>query len=483
MSESTKGDPRVATAKQSGPPRGTGLANPRRSTGLVPPGVGDPGHPARRSAKPRGRRAWRCGGLAGAIFVAVLTLNRGGAALAQGDVLFPGSTVQGEAARGEGVAYKGAAVLYLNAAKARSIDADIQMRFNEYVYRSYQEHLRQRAQKLAGTAAKRSVNLAEVQKRLREAPTESDIASGDALNVLVAELANPAIPLANWDRARTELPDGAAATAPFQYASSGGVLSLRRLKVGDSWPVALRYRALEPQRLAYERASSALLDLCRHHALTPEAVEAVGLAARDLKSKAAGAIPASSAEYRKAALRTADLLEGAARALTRSDYVEDLLAELDGFRGAAVADLIDLMRRYNLHFAPADSPEERGLYQALYPLLTRQLAALGATPQSSPDMAVASKPAKSWRAMAVGTWKHSADDRAAEVIEIKGDGSIASRFPGGTWKSDGPNMTLIWPRQGGPAKLNEVVIAADGKAYEGKNDRGWIIRGVRVSED
>ena len=79
-----------------------------------------------------------------ALGVAVLGLACVGRARAQGDVLFPGSTVQGDALRGQGVAYRGAAVLHLNAARARSIDADTAMRFNEYVYRSYQEYLRQR---------------------------------------------------------------------------------------------------------------------------------------------------------------------------------------------------------------------------------------------------------------------------------------------------------------------------------------------------
>jgi len=96
------------------------------------------------------------------------------------------------------------------------------------------------------------------------------------------------------------------------------VLSLRRLTVGDSWPVALRYKALEPQRLDYERAVAALMDLCRRKELTPEAVEAVGAAASGLKARAAEAIPASSAEYRKSALRTAELMERSARALTWS---------------------------------------------------------------------------------------------------------------------------------------------------------------------
>src|SRR4051795_30673 len=72
--------------------------------------------------------------------LAVLASLAGEDARAQGDVLFPGSTVQGDILRGEGVAYNGAALLYLNAARALSIDADTRMRFNQYVYNSLQEY-------------------------------------------------------------------------------------------------------------------------------------------------------------------------------------------------------------------------------------------------------------------------------------------------------------------------------------------------------
>ena len=51
-----------------------------------------------------------------------------GKAAAQGDVLFPGSTLPGDILRGEGAMYKGAAVYHLNTAVARSLDSDTLMR-------------------------------------------------------------------------------------------------------------------------------------------------------------------------------------------------------------------------------------------------------------------------------------------------------------------------------------------------------------------
>jgi hypothetical protein len=146
--------------------------------------------------------------------------------------------------------------------------------------------------------------------------------------------------------------------------------------VGDAWPVALRYQALEGSRRAYRQAVARLLEQCRSHQLTPEAVEAVAAAARELGSRAEAVIPQSSPAYRQVARQFTGSLERSARALTQTTYVEDLLGELDGFRGATIGELVDLMRRYNLHFGPTEAPEERGLYQALYPLLVEQRKAL-----------------------------------------------------------------------------------------------------------
>src|SRR5262249_5065707 len=60
-----------------------------------------------------------------------------------------------------------------------------------------------------------------------------------------------------------------------------------------------------------------------------------------------------------------------------SVYIEDLLGELDGFRGATVGDLLDLMRRYKLQFGPVDDPDGRRVYPAVHALLKAQCEALG----------------------------------------------------------------------------------------------------------
>lgn len=416
-----------------------------------------------------------------------------GRARAQGDMLFPGSTVQGDILRGEGVMYKGAAVLHLNAARARSIDADTRIRFNQYVYNSYQVYLRQRAQRIARASARRNESLAEVHRRLREAPTESEIAGGDALNVLLVDLADPRIPASAWEAAKVPLPDEAARTIPFQHASVGGTLALRRLDVGDAWPVALRYEALEGPRQAYERAVATLLEQCRGHRLTPEAVEAVGVTAKALGARADAAIPQSSEDYRQVARQFAGSLERSARVLTRTNYVEDLLAELDGFRGTTIADLADLMRRYNLHFGPADSPDERGLYARLCPLLREQLEKLGRGTGTGGDRAITKagglpSPGAGRRAAErrlAGLWSRVTHAGADSRVRLFPDGLLDDREGLHRWTYDGETLVLTWIDAKQPGKFVRIraVVSEDGRSYSGTYKNGTKVWGRKLADD
>jgi 3-keto-disaccharide hydrolase len=314
----------------------------------------------------------------------------GGRALAQGDDLFSGSTGQGDALRGQGVQYRGAAIYYLNSAKARSIDADTEMRFNQYVYESLKEYNRQCALRVAGAAARDKANLDKIQRRFREAPTDVDIADGNALNVLLVELADPRF--AAGPRAVTPLPADAIRRVPLQHASAGGILSVHRLTVGGGWPLTLRYRTLEAPRRGYQEAVAAVLGECREHKLTPESVDAVGAAVKELRSWSEEALKVANPDYQAEGRRFVATLDRSARALVRASYGEDLLGEIDAFRDTTVGELTGLLRRYNLHFGPAEEPAERQLYLTLYPILRAEADALGAGTTISVTRVQAARP-------------------------------------------------------------------------------------------
>jgi hypothetical protein len=201
-------------------------------------------------------------------------------------------------------------------------------------------------------------------------------------------------------------------------------------------------------------------------------------------------IPQSSPAHRQVARQFTGSLGRSARALTQTTYVEDLLGELDGFRRATIGELVDLMRRYNLHFGPTEAPEEHGLYQELYPLLVEQRRALGLdtggtvgrdearpTSPSSPEVG-----RQAVGPRGVGRCSHAVNDRAPEDLRLLSDGRIDSRFAGGRWTFDGTTLTLTWPRQDGAPKVSTVRLSDDGTTYQGKNDRDWVVKGVKIPD-
>ena len=68
--------------------------------------------------------------------------------------------------------------------------------------------------------------------------------------------------------------------------------------------------------------------------------------------------------------------------------------------------------------------------------------------------------------------------RTAESL----DGPTCRRFAGGRWTFDGTTLTLTWPRHGGAPKVNTVRLSDDATTYQGKNDRDWVVKGVKIPD-
>ena len=71
------------------------------------------------------------------------------------------------------------------------------------------------------------------------------------------------------------------------------------------------------------------------------------------------------------------------------------------------------------------------------------------------------------------------------IIKIAPDGSILNaRELRGTWSLSGSTLLLRWPNKQAPsgAWLDRVVLSPDRKRYDGRNQRGLVVHGVRVGE-
>jgi hypothetical protein len=184
----------------------------------------------------------------------------------------PGSTVQGDILRGEGVYLEGLGWYELNDARAEAINAKTQMAIANWNQQSYEYEMRMRSNRINAKKYKTENLRKEAEKRMQEheaelrtKPTLEDIVSGDALNALLIDLSDPSISYTAWRLAKVDLPaDITIRSLVFRFAPrlgnktsqeiSRGVIALGRLSMEGNWPKSLQNDKLAKEQEAYEIA-------------------------------------------------------------------------------------------------------------------------------------------------------------------------------------------------------------------------------------
>src|SRR5262245_22848423 len=151
-----------------------------------------------------------------------------------------GGTVQGSIAQGLGYYNLGAGLYNLNTAEANSINADTIMRWNEYMFLAQQEANRREYLRRARMLKRDSQSGDEIYKRVRDTPTDRDIADGDALNAILDQLTNPKVHSSALRLIKAPLSGKVIKEIPFTNASEGVTISLHQLTGERSWPLALQ---------------------------------------------------------------------------------------------------------------------------------------------------------------------------------------------------------------------------------------------------
>jgi hypothetical protein len=201
--------------------------------------------------------------------------------IAAQDVIYPGSTVDGDYLRGQGIFLKGAAWFEIEAAKARALDAQTQMLVDRYLHELHDTYQAERMAryKLRGARTKAAAKAMERERaareaRLRTAPNDVDLASGDAINALLADLSDPAVNLWSLSLPEVPLPDGISIPKlAFQFipkAMTGKdakplsrcLIALGKLDKKGGWPAYMMDEVLRDERLAYDLAYRNLIDSC-----------------------------------------------------------------------------------------------------------------------------------------------------------------------------------------------------------------------------
>jgi hypothetical protein len=309
-----------------------------------------------------------------------------------------GSTIQGDILRGEGQFLRGAGWYELNSARARNIDVNTWKKMNleaERLYRNFMIERSQRHNSRKGLAQKNQQEIEkryqEDLKRWRENPTPEDIYSGDALNVLAHDLANPNIDPYSWQSVQVPLPAQLSLTAlTFKIVARQGsrlfqnFVAVDRITAAGEWPLGMRRPELDAERAAYKQAAVTVIGKCRKGiALDAKNYERLRGAVEALRKRVEDVVPVQD-NMRARAREFVKGLDEATRVFADQAYAEQLIRDVSEHKATTVAELLAFMRQYKLLFAEAEAaPEVAQLYDGLYQLLRQQKEKLGPALESA----------------------------------------------------------------------------------------------------
>jgi hypothetical protein len=294
-----------------------------------------------------------------------------------------GQTVQGSELQGAGMYAMGMGRYNVESAQARSINADTAMRWNQYMYESKMEAQRIWAEKENREQAKQKGNYKAIQDRVRNNPTQDDIAKGNALNIISDELSNPKLfKNAVYYGMKVKVGGEDIRDIPFQYASAAISTSVHQLTQGNP-PAALMRDEFGPDRDKIKAVAAELRqegqELGTHK---PETIKKAKDQIMATKAKVEATFPQNSQERRDAE-KYIRAIYGLASML-ETPAVNVLLAGVEKRPEATLGDLMDFMATYNLRFGAAETTRQRAVYMKLYPVMAKLRDEVVPVPGSNP---------------------------------------------------------------------------------------------------
>jgi hypothetical protein len=288
----------------------------------------------------------------------------------------PGSTPMGDYLRGVGIAATGMGNYNYNTALADQINTQTWMTLNEYIYQSVKIQAREYAERKREALQKNLELRKQIQERIHDHPDALDVLHGDALSAILDDLLSPKVSDSQSRIAQVPLDPDFIRRIPFKLGDKGDTFSMSRLsmKGKKKWAVAFQDPAFKLSCDAYQKAVDKALDLAIDGKMNQQVIEELRKAVDDLDDKV---------------LRTPELLDArnqrqASEARLQIDYlrkmirlfetlrVQQILGDIDTYPGTTVDELRLFMRKFNLRFAEAETPDERLLYPQLYTALQAQ---------------------------------------------------------------------------------------------------------------
>jgi len=313
------------------------------------------------------------------VFVCALWAVQGGMAQAQWG--FPGGfggfcwggwgvgTAEGDIARGMGLYAQGLGFYEKQTAVARSIDTDTVMRWNQFVHESQMNSNRLRQQRLAGARDRNARLTDEIQKRLRDNPDARDIHRGDALNAALDEIDDPRVYAKALQGAKVKIGGENIRQIPFRYATAAITFSIHQLAKGPL-PASLLTPEFHADRKALQALDQQITEqIADGKDPDPATVEKLLAVIYAAEEKAAKILPRNS-RARNEADRYLKGLHGLVGML-KTSAIDVILAGVENRPDATLGELLNFMTAFNLRFGVASTPQQRDVYNAIYPKLVQ----------------------------------------------------------------------------------------------------------------
>jgi hypothetical protein len=285
-----------------------------------------------------------------------------------------GSTPQGDYLRGAGIAAAGMGLYNQRTAIANSINLDTFIRFNEYMAAVANEQRKEYVERRMYLSARNKEMNDKIEDRIKNHPEARDVLSGDALTSIINQLMDPEISESSFRYAQVPLPVDMIRRIPFRLGERGENFSMHRLtmKGKGKWPVAFQDTRFAVELKEFEAAVDAALEEAIDGKAQLSKMARIQSAVEELARKLEREV---DPDTDRRALNEAALQLKSLRTTVRqfeTQGVQQALGEIATYSGTTVNDLRLFMRKYNLTFGRAETPDERLLYPELYEALQIQ---------------------------------------------------------------------------------------------------------------
>ena len=243
------------------------------------------------------------------------------------------------------------------------------MRWNQFVYESQMSANRRRQQRTVQERDRNSRLTDTIQKRLRDNPEPRDIFQGSALNAALDEINDPRVYAKALQGAKVKVGGEKIRIIPFQYAAAAITVSIDQLLNGSP-PPALLTRDFEAEREEFKVLDQQIRQqIADDKNPDPETVKKLLGTIYAAEQKVAKIYPRNTRE-RNQADRYLKALHGLV-AMLNTPAIDLILAGVEKRQDATLGDLLSFMTAFNLRFGVASTPQQREVYNILYPKLVQ----------------------------------------------------------------------------------------------------------------